>query len=86
MLGLFIGILLGCMLFIPSVTEWVGLDLPVWVPALTGLGFPLFFLISFIKQRKQSKTEDPKSKMSADEKKAFRDIESGPGRGPNIKY
>lgn len=86
MLGLVIGIFLGCLLFIPAVTDFFNIDLPPWVPALAGLGFPLFFIISFIKQRQKDKTENPKNKMSADEKKAFRDIESGPGRGPNIKF
>lgn len=74
------------MLFIPSITDWIGLDLPPWVPALTGLAFPLFFLISFIKQRSNNKSDGPESKMSVDKKKEFKDIESGPGRGPNIKY
>ncbi len=86
MLGLFIGIIFGCILFIPALTEALSLDLPGWVPALAGLSFPLLFLIRFIKERQTNKTGNPKSKMSADEKKAFRDIESGPGRGPNIKY
>lgn len=85
MLGLIIGILIGCVLFIPAITEALSLDLPAWVPALAGLSFPLLFLIKIVKEKMSNKVENPKDKMSADEKKAFRDMESGPGRGPNIK-
>jgi hypothetical protein len=86
MLGLIIGIGIGCLLFIPSLASFFGIELHAWSKALAGLGFPLFFIISSLKQKKKDKVEGPKSKMSEEEKKEFKKIESGPGRGPNIKY
>ncbi|MFT6071128.1 MAG: hypothetical protein ACJAT2_002117 [Bacteriovoracaceae bacterium] len=86
MLGLIIGIGIGCLLFIPSLAQSFGIELPAWTKALAGLGFPLFFIISSIKQKKKNKSENPTQKITKTEKESFKNIESGPGRGPNIKY
>lgn len=86
MLGLLIGIGIGCLLFIPSLAQFFGIDLPGWTKALAGLGFPLFFIISSIKQKKKDKVEGPTKKITKEEIESYKNIESGPGRGPNIKY
>ena len=86
MLGLLIGLALGCLLFIPTISESFGIELPAWVKALAGLGFPLMFIISSVKQKRKDKAEKPSEKISEEEKEAFKKMESGPGRGPNIKY
>jgi len=86
MLGIIIGIILGCLLFIPAITEMFNLNLPAWVPALAGLGFPLFFIISSIKQKQDNKMQIQQEKLTEERKKSFKDIDSGPGRGPNIKF
>jgi hypothetical protein len=86
MLGLIIGIAIGCLLFIPSLAGAFGIELPSWTKALAGLGFPLFFIISSLKQKKKDKGDNPKLVTTDEEKEAFKKLESGPGRGPNIKY